>query len=100
MNNSPPIFAPIHDGPEDDIDLQLLIRQFVTACCSIDPRRSETPRDLFTAFKKWMRSQGRTKAGGKKSFIREFRHVMPGITIANVATGRVFVGIALRRGQQ
>jgi phage/plasmid-associated DNA primase len=95
-----PIFGPISDGPEDDIDLQLLIRKFAVECCLFDQRQSETPRDLFAAFKKWMRSQGRSKAGGKQSFIREFRHVMPSIATANVAGGRVFVGIGLRRGHR
>jgi hypothetical protein len=89
--------------PTADIDLQNLIRDFVSQCCVLDVRRAEVPRALFEEFKRWMKSRGRTKCGSKKSFIREFCRVMPSIAIASVGGERIFtgIGIALRgRGQR
>jgi hypothetical protein len=100
VNNPPPSFGPICDGLEDDIDLQLLIREFAVECCLFDQRQSEKPRDLFSGFKRWMKAQGRSKAGSKASFVREFRRVLPYVALANVAGGRVFAGIGLRRVQR
>ena len=90
------IFGPIYDAYDADIDTQLLIREFVTECCIIDPKRAVGKRELFAEYKAWMRSKGRTKAGGKQSFNRELRHVLPAIAIASVGQ-RVFVGIGLLR---
>ena len=83
---------------DSDLDLQILIRDFVSQCCVLDARRAEKPRDLFEAFKRWMKARGRTKCGSKKSFIREFLRVAPGIRTINAEDGRVFVGIGIRRG--
>jgi hypothetical protein len=102
VSNTPPVFGPIYDDDSDpsaDLDLQNLIRDFVSQCCVLDVRRAEVPRALFEEFKRWMKFRGRTKCGGKKSFIREFLRVVPGITVTSFGGGRVFTGIGLRRGR-
>jgi len=86
-------------GATIDIDLCDRVREFVAACCTVAPTLAMETRTIFPAFRAWMRRRGWTKAGGKKSFRRELRILMPSVRIIrqNNPPTWLYVGIGLAR---